>query len=167
MAARDDTALDTAAPDTATLQETIDYVAITRLQSAYADIVTRRAWGELADIFLPDADVVVDRRVGEPIVLHGPSGVGDFISGAIDIFEFFEFVILNTRVDIDGDTATARMYMQELRQDRGNGRWTNAYGLYQDRYQKRDGRWWFAGRQYSSLARTAPDTEVFPFPDML
>ena len=32
-------------PDDA-LQDTIDYVAITRLQNAYADAVTRRAWAK-------------------------------------------------------------------------------------------------------------------------
>ena len=41
--------------DETTLQDTIDHVAITRLQSAYADIVTRRSWAELETIFLPDA----------------------------------------------------------------------------------------------------------------
>ena len=37
------------------LQETIDYVAITRLQSAYADVVNRRAWHEFDDLFRPGA----------------------------------------------------------------------------------------------------------------
>ena len=36
-------------------QETIDYVAICRLQAAYADSVTRRAWSELGDLFEPSA----------------------------------------------------------------------------------------------------------------
>ena len=34
--------------------ETVDYVAIQRLQAAYADVVNRRAWPELADLFRPD-----------------------------------------------------------------------------------------------------------------
>lgn len=150
--------------DEAALQETVDYVAIRRLQCAYADIVTRRAWDELHGIFRPDAQVVVDTRVGDPLVLDGPGGVGDFISGAIARFSFFEFVILNTVIAIDGERAQARMYIQELRQDADNGRWTNAYGLYQDHYTRLDGRWWFASRRYGSMARTAPENDVLGLP---
>ena len=39
------------------LADTIEYVALQRLQSRYADVVTRRAWNELADFVrsrLPD-----------------------------------------------------------------------------------------------------------------
>ena len=151
------------------LQETIDYVAIRRLQSAYADIITRRAWPELHTIFRPDTQVTIDMGSGDPLVLDGPDGVGGFISGAIEHFDLFEFIIVNTVIDVAGDDATARMYMWELRHDPANGR-SDAYGLYQDRYARVDGRWWFAGRAYRSLARTAApggtDLEVLPFPDL-
>jgi hypothetical protein len=38
--------------------------------------------------------------------------------------------------------------------------------VYHDAYERHDGRWWFAHRRYHSLARTAPDLAVFPFPDV-
>src|SRR5690606_24211320 len=60
-------------------QETIDYIALRRLQSAYADVVTRRAWPELEGLFRPEAEVVIDRMDGEPLVLRGPRAVGDFV----------------------------------------------------------------------------------------
>lgn len=145
------------------LREAVDYIEIRRLQSAYADVVTRRAWDELGRLFLPTAEVTIDRRTGKPVVLTGPRGVGEFIASAIERFEFFQFVVLNTHVDIDGDGARARMWMQELRQDR-EGRWTETYGLYLDRHARVDGRWWFAGRHYHSLARTGSDAVVFPMP---
>ena len=149
--------------DEASVRDAVDYIAIRRLQRAYADVVTRRAWPELHDLFLPDAEVTIDRRTAAPLVLRGPGEVGDFIAAAIERFEFFQFVILNTHVDIDGDSARARMWMQELRQDVG-GRWTDTYGLYVDRHLRVDGRWWFARRGYHSLARTGSDTVVFPMP---
>jgi hypothetical protein len=148
-------------------QDTIDYVAICRLQSAYADSVTRRAWAELDDLFVPSAHVTVDTVTSTAIELDGPTAVGDFISGAVERFEFFELVILNTTVDLrsgdDSDTARARLFTCELRQDRSNGRWTNAFGVYHDAYTRIDGRWWFARRRYQSLARTGR-AEIFPFP---
>ncbi len=146
-------------------QETIDYTAICRLQAAYADAVTRRAWSELGDLFVPSAAVTVDTVTSPPIELVGPIALGDFISGAVERFEFFELVILNTRVDLrrDADTAAARLFTCELRQDRSSGRWTNAFGVYHDEYARIHGRWWFARRRYQSLARTGR-AEVFPFP---
>ena len=53
-------------------------------------------------------------------------------------------------------TAGARMYINEIRQNRSDGRRTDAYGVYHDRFERDgDGGWWFARRHYQSLARTA------------
>jgi len=150
-------------------EETVDYIAIRRLQSAYADIVTRRAWPELGEIFLPDLRLVLDRRTAEPLVFTGPGPIGDFIATAIGGLDFFEFVVLNTTVVLrhggDPDVAAARMYMNELRHDATSGRWNTVYGVYHDVHRRVDGRWWFSSRRYHSLARTARDMEVFPFPE--
>ena len=147
-----------------TADDALDYLAITRLQAAYADVVTRRAWAELDGLFLADAPVHVDTVTSPVIELVGPQSLGRFIDGAIERFEFFEFVPLNTVVEVQGDTATARLYMVELRQDRDGGRWSNAFGLYQDRYARTAEGWRFAERHYQSLARTSPATVVFPLP---
>jgi len=156
------------------IAETLDYVEIQRLQSAYADVVTRRAWSELTELFRPEARVEVDTRRDEVLVFDGPAALGAFISGAIERFGFFEFVILNTRVEVgvngDPDAAAGRMYMCELRTDATSGEWTNAFGVYHDRYRRHDERWWFEHRTYHSLARTADEphlAEVFEFPHHL
>ena len=145
-------------------RETIDYVAITRLQAAYADVVNRRAWPEFAELFLPDAAVRVDTVTNPAVDLAGPRALGEFIGGAIERFEFFEFVTLNSHVMIDGDTATARVFMCELRQERESGRFTRAFGLYRDDYRRVDDHWWFARRRYQSLARSGRG-EVFAYPE--
>ncbi len=156
-------------------RETIDVIAISRVQAAYADVVTRRAWPELHGLFRPDAPVEVDTVTAAPIALSGPDEVGGFISRAIERFEFFEFVILNshivTGVDGDPDAARGRLYMCELRQESASdekpaGRWSNAFGIYHDDYVRHEGRWWFARRRYQSLARIelSERAEVFTFP---
>lgn len=156
--------------DEARLQDTVDEVAIRRLLSCYADVANRRAWPELEDLFTSDAVVEVDKRSGDPLRLPGAKAVGDFIGSSIERFEFFEFVLLNVRTELrvggDPDAAAARVFIWELRHDADNGRWTNAYGVYHDQY-RRDGGpigWRFSGRRYHSLARTARDADVFPFP---
>jgi hypothetical protein len=99
----------------------------------------------------------------------GPDGIGSFVDTAIARFEHFQFVVLGTRVDLGGDDpdhATARLYMCELRQTADDGRHSVAYGVYHDEYVRHEGRWWYARRRYHSLARTATDLTVFPFPDV-
>ncbi|HEY5170365.1 MAG TPA: nuclear transport factor 2 family protein [Acidimicrobiia bacterium] len=150
------------------LQDTIDYVAITRLQNAYADAVTRRAWAEFDDMFVAGAPVRVDTVTSPVIELTGPNEVGAFIGSAVERFEFFEFVPLSTRVVLraggDADRATARLYICELRQDAASGRSTQAFGVYRDDYRRVDGDWRFARRDYQSLARSGRG-ETFAFPE--
>jgi hypothetical protein len=142
---------------------------IRRLQHAYADVVNRRAWPEMEDLFLPEAAVVIDTRKGDPLRLVGGAAVGEFIGSSVAKFSFFEFVILNAHIVFPGGagagTAVSRLYMCEHRQDEDSGRWTNAFGLYHDRYAFAVGHWRFAERTYHSLARHAPDLDVFPFPE--
>ena len=134
--------------------ETDAYIAITRVQASYADAVTRRAWADLQSLFTPDAPIHIDTVTRPPIDIIGPAALGDFISTAIDKFEFFEFVILNTVIDMTSeDEATGRLWMVEIRQERGSGEWSNAFGLYRDTYEQYDGRWRFSQRSYRSIAR--------------
>jgi hypothetical protein len=148
------------------VRDALDYVAICRLHAAYADSVTRRAWSELRDQFLPDAPVRVDTVSNPAIDLIGPDAVGTFISNALQRFEFFEFTILNSHVALrsggDPDAAQGRLYICELRQLAEDHAWSQAYGVYRDDYRRVDGRWHYARRQYQSLARTGGDVFAFP-----
>ena len=162
--------MDTTPPDPELLQQTIDHLAINRLQSAYADTVTRRDWSTLDELFLDDAAVRIDTVTREPFDVVGPAALGEFIGGAVERFDFFEFVILNALVTLgaggDPDAATARVFMCEQRRHAATEEWSTAYGLYLDRYRRVNGRWWIAERSYRSLARTGPDGGAFPFPDL-
>ena len=153
------------------LAEALAYVELQRLESRYADVVTRRAWGELADIVRADCLIVVDVRHTK-FELTGPTEYGEFIDGAIQRFSLFEFVLLNMvfRIDAERGVAAARVYMQEIRQNVSDGHRTDAYGVYHDRLERGDdGLWRFARRHYRSFARTAEprvdaDFDVFDLP---
>jgi hypothetical protein len=108
--------------------------------------------------------VHIDTRTREPFTLEGPDAIAAFIERSLEGFAFFEFAILNAVAEVDGDTGTGRVYICELRHDHA-GEWTQAYGLYRDRYVRRAGEWRIAGRRYSSLARTGPRIESFALPD--
>ena len=139
------------------MAEALAYLELQRVQSRYADVVTRRAWEELADLVRPDCPIVVDVRHTK-FEFTGPTEYGQFIARQIERFSFFQFVLLNTvlRIDADRGVAAARVYMQEVRQNVSDGRRTDAYGVYHDRLERgNDGRWGFARRHYRSFARTA------------
>lgn len=140
-------------------------VAVGRLQAAYGDAVTRRAWAEVRAVFEADATVEIDTRTRPVFTLVGPDAIAEFIETSLEGFAFFEFAILNAVADVDGDVGSGRVYICELRCDQG-GVWTQAYGLYQDRYARRDGEWRIAGRRYHSLARTGPQIVTFELPDL-
>jgi hypothetical protein len=154
--------------DPSELRSAIDQLAIRQLQASYGDAVTRRAWDEFVPMFLPDCPVRLDLRDGREIEHVGPHAIGAFIATSLEQFEFFEFALLNAVVFLEGDSATGRVYMWELRQDMSTHRWTNAFGVYSDQYARVDGRWRFASRHYSSLARTSTDgqgMDVFTIPN--
>jgi SnoaL-like domain len=146
------------------VDETADVVALWRLQSTYADIVTRRAWSELDTLFLPDVTIEVDTVSGHPHHCVGPAAFIDFVGPATDRFDHFEFVILNTVVEVDGDDASGRIFMCEIRHSQVDAEWSTAYGLYQDSYRRVDGTWWVADRRYRSLARTGVGEGFFGIP---
>lgn len=145
---------------------TDDVVAIERLQSAYADVVNRRAWSELVGLFLADAVVRIDTVTRDPFELVGPEALGGFIDGAVQRFAFFEFIRLNAHVelDLDGDTdaARCRLFMCEVRRDVETLDWSVAYGVYHDRYLRTADGWRFARRDYQSLTRTGGAVAPFP-----
>ncbi len=154
------------------LAAALDELDVRRLQARYADVVTRRAWSELHDLMRADCRLELD--LGDrQLAFAGPAAIGDFIGGQLEQFSFFEFVVLNAVIEVDtgAGVARARMYMQELRQGVADGRRSTTYGVYHDRFERHDDRWWFARRRYGSYSRTAApgsphDQDVFPLPEI-
>lgn len=132
-----------------------DHVALGALQAAYGDAVTRRDWPAVVALFAPDAEVSLDLGRGEPRTF-GPDELVGFVGEAVARFDLFVFTVLNRVVtEVDGDEASGRVWLAEVRQDH-DGAATTAYGLYEDRYVRSAAGWRIAGRRYRSLARTAP-----------
>jgi hypothetical protein len=150
--------------------ETDHLVAIGRLQSRYADIITRRAWPELHEVFLADTVVHLDTVTAPARDLVGPDGFTEVISAAMARFDHFTFVILNAVSELDGPDAGAgvsargRIFMCEIRHEPDRDAWSTAHGVYQDRYVLVEGRWRIAERHYRSMARTGPDEAILGLP---
>jgi len=142
----------------ATVHATV-HATIHELQDAYADVVNRQAFAELAGLFVPDITLVMELP-GRPKELVGPEAFGAYVAKRIAHLEFFQFVVTNAVADVDPadpDRASGRMWFHELHQDREHHRLTCLYGLYRDEYARIDGRWWFTHRRFAPLAMTSTD----------
>jgi hypothetical protein len=163
-------AVTTTGPSDDEVAETVDQVAIDRLQRAYADVVNRRAWGDLADVFAPDVTISLELVTRPTVELVGAAEFTEFIAPAMARFGFFEFVILNSHIELwpggDRSAATARVFMCELRTDVDGHERTDSYGLYRDRYVRTADGWRIAARRYRSLAHF-PAGDWHPLPDDL
>lgn len=153
------------APEPDAVLAAVDRVQVDALQRAYADAVTRRSWADVASLFLPDAVLSLDLVTRPGMELSGPEAIVGFIAPAVEGFEFFEFAIVNSHVELwpgdDRTLALGRIFMCELRVPRGGSERSDAFGRYEDTYRKVDGAWRIAGRRYRSMARF-PEGTVFP-----
>ena len=156
-----------------TTTETDHLVALDRLQRRYADVITRRAWPELPELFLPDTVVHLDTVTAPPRDLVGPTEFAEVIGAAMARFDHFTFTILNAVSELDepgadltaeGLGAHGRIFLCEIRHEPERAAWSTAHGVYQDRYVLAGGRWRIAERHYRSMARTGPDEAVLGLP---
>jgi hypothetical protein len=148
-------------------EDALTYLAIVRLQHAYADVATRRAWREITALATADARFSFDMRSGRPIEVVGAEAFAEFGGKSVGRFSFYEYIPLNTVVTASAQgSAQARAYALEVGEDRNTGEWMNFYGLYHDDYVRVDGAWRFARRRYQTLARRAGGRlEAFPLQD--
>lgn len=143
------------------LTQAIAWVAIRRVQERYADVVTRRAWDELSSLMHPEVTIRLD-LADRSMSFEGPEEIATFISKQLDHFDFFEFVILNSVMEIrpDARRAASRTYIQEIRQRIITGERSEVFGVYHDVLERADeGGWLITERHYRSFARTNPPGE--------
>ena len=135
--------------------EATAYLAIERLQRSYADIATRQAWSEVADLATPDARFTFDTHSGTVIEINGPVEFGAFGDRMTERFSFYEYIPLNFVVTIGTDgTALGRSYSLEVAEEAETGDWNEFFGVYRDDYAIFEGTWRFARRHYQTYAAT-------------
>jgi ketosteroid isomerase-like protein len=140
-------------------QAIADRVEIEALRGEFTDAVMMRDYGRAASLFTPDGAL---RMPNVPVELEGPEQIRAW--GA-RVPEFVDFLVQTTHpgvIQLDGDTASGRAYMQEVLRTREGHAEVN-YAIYHDRYQRTAAGWRFTERVYevryvdtSPLAGSAP-----------
>ena len=141
------------------LQAIADRVEIEALRGEFTDAAMMRDRARLASLFTPDG---VLRMPNIPVELTGQEEIR---AGGERLQDQWEFFVQNTHpgtIQLDGDTATGRAYIQEVARAL-DGRQGLNYAIYHDRYQRTGDGWKFTERVYevryldtSPLAGSAP-----------
>ena len=140
-------------------QAIADRVEIEALRGEFTDAAMMRDRARMAALFTPDG---VLRMPNVPVELVGQEEIrvgGERLQAQWDVF------IQTTHpgtIQLDGDTATGRTYMQELVRTRDGHEGVN-FAIYHDRYRRTSDGWKFAERVYevryldtTPLAGSAP-----------
>jgi ketosteroid isomerase-like protein len=142
-----------------------DRVEIEALRGEFTDAAMMRDRARLASLFTPDGSLPMPNIPAEMI------GRDEIRVGGQRLQAQWDFFVQTTHpgvIQLDGDTATGRAYLQELVRTR-DGRQGLNYAVYHDRYQRTDDGWKFTERIYevkyldtTPLAGAAPDASQRP-----
>ena len=146
-------------------QAIADRVEIEALRGEFTDAAMMRDRARLASLFTPNGAL---RMPNIPAELVGREEIR---AGGERLQALWEFFVQTTHpgaIQLDGDTATGRAYIQELARAR-DGRQGLNFAIYHDRYQRTGDGWKFTERVYevryldtTPLAGSAPGTAEAP-----
>jgi ketosteroid isomerase-like protein len=141
------------------LQAIADRVEIEALRGEFTDAAMMRDRARLASLFTPDGALRMPNVPAEMAGREEIRAVGEQLQAQWD---FFVQTTHPGTIQLDGDTATGRAYIQELMRLRDGSSHLN-YAIYHDRYQRTPDGWKFAERVYevryldtTPLAGSAP-----------
>jgi len=126
------------------LQAIADRVEIEALRGEYTDAVMMRDYDRVASLFTPDGAL---RMPNVPAELTGPEEIRAFGQRVPALVDYLVQTTHPGTIQLDGDTASGRAYLQELGR-LNDGRSELNYAIYHDRYQRTADGWKFTERVY-------------------
>jgi ketosteroid isomerase-like protein len=142
-----------------------DRVEIEALRGEFTDAAMMHDRARLASLFTPDGAL---RMPNIPAELVGREEIRAGGERLQDQWEFFVQTTHPGMIQLDGDTAIGRAYIQELARAR-DGRQGLNFAIYHDRYQRTPDGWKFTERVYevryedtTPLAGSAPPATGMP-----
>jgi len=141
------------------LHDIADSVAIEALRGEFTDAAMMRDYDRAASLFTPDGALRMPNIPAELVGREEIRAGGERLESQ---WEFFAQTTHPGTIQLNGDTATGRTYIQELARTRDGHHGLN-YAIYHDRYQRTSEGWKFTERVYevryldtTPLAGSAP-----------
>jgi ketosteroid isomerase-like protein len=125
-------------------QTIADRVEIEALRGEFTDAAMMREYDRLASLFTPDG---VLRMPNVPVELVGHEEIRAWGQRVPDLLDFLVQTTHPGAIQLNGDTATGRTYIQELGRTHDGKSGLN-FAIYHDRYQRTSDGWKFTERVY-------------------
>lgn len=133
------------------MTENTDRQQISDVLVRYATGIDRRDWELFRTVFADDCEL----DYGEIGSWSGVDAVVEFMTVAHEMAGYTLHRITNQVIAVDGDTATARAYVDALILSQDNSSGVNAAGFYDDELVRTGAGWRIARRRFTSvLVRT-------------
>lgn len=113
----------------------------------YGTGIDSRDWTLFRTVFADDCEL----DYGEIGRWHGVDAVVDFMVAAHEMAGHTLHRISNQAVTVDGDTATARAYVDALIMSQDNTSGVNAAGFYDDEFVRTDAGWRIRRRRFTTV----------------
>ncbi|MGE2728676.1 nuclear transport factor 2 family protein [Mycolicibacterium vaccae] len=113
----------------------------------YATGIDRRDWMLFRTVFTEDCDL----DYGEIGAWQGVDAVVDFMTASHELAGHTLHRITNEAIEVDGDTATARAYVDALILSPDNTAGVNAAGFYDDELVRTDEGWRIRRRRFTTV----------------
>lgn len=126
------------------LQLIADRVEIEALRGEFSDAAMMRDYDRMAALFTPDGAL---RMPNIPAELTSPEEIRAFGRRVPEVVDFLIQTTHPGTIQLSGDTATGRAYLQELARTR-DGQCEVNFAIYHDRYQRTSDGWKFRERVY-------------------
>jgi ketosteroid isomerase-like protein len=126
------------------LRTIADRVEIEALRGEFTDAVMMRDYDRLASLFTTGGAL---RMPNIPAELTGQEEIRAFGQRVPELVDFLVQTTHPGTIQLDGDTASGRAYLQEIGRTR-DGRSELNFAIYHDRYQRTGDGWKFTERVY-------------------
>lgn len=124
------------------MDTTADKLMLLERLAAYADAVNRRDGDDWIECWAPDGVWLIrDKRI------EGRAAIKSAWETAMSGYEEVHFFAHLGRIEVSGDTASARSYTQEFLSTTAGERRTQ-FGEYDDRFRRVGDRWLFTERSF-------------------
>lgn len=131
------------------LQTLLDERDISSTALRYCRALDTKDWALLDEVFLPDATA----ELGAPVTLEGLEAIRGRIRSALEHLDDSQHLVGNHEIDVTGDSATHRCYLQaqHIRAGASGGPNYIVAGRYEDRLVRASDGWRIAHRRLTVM----------------
>lgn len=152
------------AEEVQSLQRIKDEWEIKALADKFSDAANRKDGAQFQSLWAKDGIW----KIGPPINVEfkGKENMGASVTHMLDLWDFFVQLSTSSVIQVNGDQATARFYVNEIARKADDKTGNYNLSMYEDELIKENGKWVFLKRTYHTIYQEAPNYKglVQPLP---